>query len=48
LNQFNAILDELVLFKKTLTKKEIKNFYHSGLPTYELNNLSLAATSVAP
>jgi hypothetical protein len=48
LNQFNAVLDELVLFRKTLTKEEIEKFYHSGLPTYELNNLSLAATSVAP
>jgi hypothetical protein len=47
-NQFNAVLDELVLFKKTLTKKEIKNFYRAGLPTYELNDLTLAATSVAP
>ena len=47
-NQFNAVLDELVLWKKTLTKKEIKNFYLSGLPTYELNDLTLAATSVAP
>ena len=48
LNQFNAVLDELVLWKKTLTKKEIKNFYRSGLPTYELNELTLAAASIAP
>jgi hypothetical protein len=45
-NQFNAVLDELVLFKKTLTKKEIKNFYRAGLPTYEFNDLTFAATSV--
>jgi len=48
LNQFNAVLDELVIWKKTLTKKEIKNFYRSGLPTYELNDLTLAATSISP
>jgi hypothetical protein len=48
LNQFNAVLDELVLFRKTLTKKEIKNFYRSGLPTYQFNDLTLAATSFAP
>jgi hypothetical protein len=48
LNQFNVVLDELVLFKKTLSKKEIKNFYCSGLPTYELNDITLAATSIAP
>ena len=48
LNQFNAVLDELVLFRKTLTKEEIEKFYHSGLPTYELNDLTLAAISVAP
>ena len=47
-NQFNAVLDELVLWKKTLTKNEIKNFYRSGLPTYNLNDLTLAATSIAP
>ena len=45
-NQFNAVLDELVLWKKTLTKKEIKNFYRSGLPTYEFNDLTIAATSI--
>jgi len=48
LNQFNAVLDELVLWKKTLTKNEIKNFYRSGLPTYDLNDLTLAASSIAP
>jgi len=32
-NQFNAVLDELVLWKKTLTKEEIGKFYRSGLPT---------------
>ena len=47
-NQFNAVLDELVLWKKTLTKNEIKNFYRSGLPTYDLNDLTLAASSIAP
>jgi hypothetical protein len=47
-NQFNAVLDKLVLFRKTLTKKEIKNFYRSGLPTYQFNDLTLAATSFAP
>jgi hypothetical protein len=46
LNQFNAIVDELVFWKKTLTKKEIKNFYRSGLPTYEFNELTLAVTSI--
>ena len=45
-NQFNAVLDELVLWKKTLTKKEIKNFYRSGLPTYEFNDLTIAATLI--
>jgi hypothetical protein len=48
LNQFNAVLDELVLWKKTLTKKEIINMYRSGLPTYELNDLTLASASIAP
>jgi hypothetical protein len=48
LNQFNAVLDELVLWKKTLTKKEIVNMYRSGLPTYEINDLTLAAVSIAP
>ena len=48
LNQFNVVLDELVLWKKTLTKNEIKNFYRSGLPTYDLNDLTLAASSIAP
>jgi hypothetical protein len=47
-NQFNGVLDELVFWKKTLTKNEIKNFYRSGLPTYDLNDLTLAATSIAP
>ena len=47
-NQFNAVLDELVLWKKTLTKNEIAKFYRSGLPTYELNDLTLAATSISP
>ena len=47
-NQFNAVLDELVLWKKTLNRKEIAKFYRSGLPTYEFNDLTLAATSVAP
>jgi hypothetical protein len=47
-NQFNAVLDELVFWKKTLTKNEIKNFYRSGLPTYELNDLTLATASIAP
>jgi hypothetical protein len=47
-NQFNAVLDELVLWKKTLDRKEIAKFYRSGLPTYELNDLTLAASSVAP
>ena len=46
-NQFNAVLDELVFFKKTLTKNEIKNFYRSGLPTYDLNDRTLAANSIA-
>jgi hypothetical protein len=47
-NQFNTVLDELVLWKKTLTKKEIANLYRSGLPTYELNDLTLASASIAP
>ena len=47
-NQFNAVLDELVLWKKTLNRKEITKFYRSGLPTYEFNDLTLAASSVAP
>jgi hypothetical protein len=47
-NQFNTVLDELVLWKKTLTKREIANLYRSGLPTYELNHLTLAAASIAP
>jgi hypothetical protein len=47
-NQFNTVLDELVLWKKTLTKEEIANLYRSGLPTYELNDLTLAAVSIAP
>jgi len=46
-NQFNAVLDELVLWKKTLTKNEINNFYSSGLPTYDLNDLTLASNSIA-
>jgi len=46
LNQFNAVLDELVLFKKTLTEEEIEKFYHSGLPTYEFNDLTLATNSI--
>ena len=48
LNQFNGVLDELVLWKKTLTKKEIVNMYRSGLPAYELNDLTLTSASIAP
>jgi len=47
LNQFNAVLDELVLWKKTLTEEEIEKFYRSGLPTYGLNDLTLATNSIA-
>ena len=47
-NQFNGVLDELVLWKKTLTKKEIVNMYRSGLPAYELNDLTLTSASIAP
>ena len=47
-NQFNAVLDELVLWKKTLTKEEIANLFRSGLPSYASNELTLAATSIAP
>jgi hypothetical protein len=47
-NQFNAVLDELALWKKTLTEEEIANLYRSGLPTYEFNDLTLAAISIAP
>ena len=47
LNQFNAVLDEVVLWKKTLTKEETANLFRSGLPTYESNELTLAATSIA-
>ena len=45
-NQFNAVLDEVVLWKKTLTKEETANFYRSGLPTYEFNDLTIAATLI--
>ena len=48
LNQFNAVLDELVLWRKTLTQKEIAKLYRSGHPTYEINDLTLAAASIAP
>ena len=47
-NQINALLDELALWKKTLTEEEIANSYRSGLPTYEFNDLTVAASSVAP
>ena len=35
-------------FPPNLFKNEIKNFYRSGLPTYQLNDLTLAATSISP
>ncbi len=47
-NQFNTVLDELILWKKTLTEKEIANLYRSGLPSYDINDLTLAAASIAP
>jgi hypothetical protein len=48
LNQFNAVLDKLVLWKKTLTEEEIANLYRSGIPSYDLNNPTLIAASVGP
>ena len=38
LNGFRSILDELIIWKKTLNEAEIKEHYLSGLPIYDLQD----------
>ena len=38
LNGFRSILDELIIWKKTLNESEIKEHYLNGLPLYDLQD----------
>ena len=44
-NGLRFVLDELTIWKKTLTEQEIWNQYLDGLPIYDLSNKNIHALS---